>query len=101
MYKKFIITEEGILKFGVVHMHRDLLSFGETCEYGGGLWQIDNQRNAIVLYGSSYDFGSPDFTSVRKIDWSGLGGSKHPLLYMPCWPDETGMYEITTTLGLL
>lgn len=94
MYRKFIITDEGTLKFGVVHMHKDILSFGETCEFGGGMWDIDNSRGAILLYGSSFDFGSPQMDQVKKIDWSGLGGNKRPLFYMPCYPDEIGMYEV-------
>ena len=29
MYQKFIINQDGVLKFGRVYLHRDLLSQGE------------------------------------------------------------------------
>ena len=47
MFQKFIINREGILKFGHVYLHRDMLAPGEQCTYGGGLWKIDESRGAI------------------------------------------------------
>lgn len=38
MYQKFIINQDGVLKFGNVYQHRDLLKWNEDCLYGGGLW---------------------------------------------------------------
>ena len=81
MFQKFIINRDGVLKFGRVYLHRDMLSPGEQCTYGGGLWKIDEGRGAIMLYGRSFDF-------VKQIDWSGLGGPPRPLLYLPHWPSE-------------
>ena len=94
MYQKFIITQDGVLKFGRVYMHRDLQGVGELCVWGGGLWKVDDSRGAIVLYGRSFDFGLPEFEHVRRIDWTGVGGRPHPLLYMPHWPNEDGMEPI-------
>lgn len=94
MYQKFIITDEGILKFGNVYMHRDLLEIGERCPYGGGLWKIDHARGAILLYGRSFDFGTPDFSHVRRISWQGLGGVPRPLLYAPNWPEEDHLLPV-------
>lgn len=88
MYQKFIINQEGVLKFGHVYLHKDLLSFGEQCPYGGGLWKSDESRRAILLYGRSFDFGAPDFSQVRRIDWSGISGNPVPLFYLPHWPNE-------------
>ena len=88
MYQKFIINQDGVLKFGHVYLHRDLLKHGEKCIYGGGLWKIDENRGAIMLYGRSFDFGVPDFDYLKQIDWSGVGGNPHPLLFLPNWPDE-------------
>ena len=88
MYQKFIITNEGTLRFGQVYLHRDLLHYGEDCTYGGGLWKIDHSRNAILLYGRSFDFGLPDFSQVRHIDWSHFGNLHPILLYAPHWPNE-------------
>ena len=88
MYQKFIINQDGVLKFGRVYMHRDLLDWHEDCPYGGGLWKIDEGRRAILLYGRSFDFGVPDFSGLKRIDWSHLGGTPRPLFYLPHWPNE-------------
>ena len=49
MYQKFIITQDGVLKFGKVYQHVDLLDWGEECPYGGGLWKKDEGRRAICF----------------------------------------------------
>ena len=67
MYQKFIINQDGVLKFGHVYLHKDLLARDERCLYGGGLWKIDEGRRAILLYGRSFDFGAPDFHHLRRI----------------------------------
>ena len=94
MYQKFIITDDGTLRFGNVYLHRDLLEFGEHCSYGGGFWKIDDSRGAILLYGRSFDFGTPSFNQVRRIEWSGLGGQPRPLFFVPNWPDEDRLEPI-------
>lgn len=94
MFQKFIINRDGVLKFDHVYLHRDMLAPGEQCTYGGGLWKIDEGRGAIVLYGRSFDFGPPDFDYVKKIDWTGLGGTPRPLLYLPHWPSEEEVVPI-------
>lgn len=88
MYQKFIITHEGVLRFGTVYLHRDLLQPGEECEYGGGFWKKDEERNAILLYGRSFDFGQPSLCQIRRIEWSGIDGNAYPLFYAPNWPNE-------------
>lgn len=40
MFQKFIINRDGVLKFGHVYLHRDMLAPGEQCTYGGGLWKL-------------------------------------------------------------
>ena len=94
MFQKFIINRDGVMKFGRVYLHRDMLSPDEQCTYGGGLWKIDEGRGAIVLYGRSFDFGPPDFDFVKQIDWTGLGGTPRPLLYLPHWPSEEEIVPI-------
>ena len=94
MYQKFIINQDGVLRFGQVFLHRDLLSPGERCVYGGGLWRLDESRRIILLYGRSFDFGEPDFDYVRRIDWSGVGGSPLPLFHMPRWPNEETLIPV-------
>jgi hypothetical protein len=94
MYQKFIINQEGVLKFGRVYQHRDLLGWNEDCPYGGGLWKLDEGRRAILLYGRSFAFGAPDFNHVRRIEWSGIGGTPYPLFFLPHWPNEESMVPV-------
>lgn len=94
MYQKFIITQDGRLKFGKVFLHRDLLNNNERCIYGGGLWKIDTERNAVLLYGRSFDFGPPDFDYVKQVDWEGVGGMPLPLFILPEWPEEDVLQPI-------
>ncbi len=94
MFRKFIITQDGVLKFGHVYLHRDLQGQGERCVWGGGLWEADDAIGAIVLYGRSFDFGPPEFDHVRRIDWSGVGGRPVPLFHLPHWPDREEMVPV-------
>lgn len=94
MYQKFIINQVGVLKFGNVYQHRDLLEWGEECPYGGGLWKMDEERRAIHLYGRSFAFGAPCFEYVRCIQWAGVGGTPRPLFFLPHWPSEEGMQPV-------
>ncbi len=71
MYQKFIINQDGVLRFGRVYQHRDLLEWNEDCPYGGGLWKVDEARRAILLYGRSFVFGPPRLEQVKCIEWSG------------------------------
>lgn len=87
MAQKFIISEDGILKFGDVRLHRDLFIWGESDCYGGGFWTVDHSRNAIILHGRSFDFGGPDFTRVKQIKWAGVGGKPCSLFYAPYYPN--------------
>lgn len=94
MYQKFIITDEGSLRFGVVYQHRELLDPGEDASNGGGLWLLDEERRCILLYGRSFDFGGPDFTNLKKIEWGSLHGRIWPLFYLPCWPSLDPMEPV-------
>ena len=94
MYQKFIITSEGVLRFGNVYQHSELLQWGEECPYGGGLWKVDEARQAILLYGRSFAFGSPFLEQVRRIEWNGTGSTPRPLFYLPHWPSEENMVPI-------
>ena len=89
MAQKFIIGADGVLRFGSVYLHKELLAPGESWCYGGGFWQIDHARAAVALYGRSFDFGLPGFDHLQHIDWSGLGGQPHTLFYYPHWPDQS------------
>lgn len=89
MYRKFIITQDGILRFGIVYQHNELLDYHEHGDGGGGLWKYDPLRDAILLYGRSFEFGPPDFSSLQRVDRTGVGYNNATLLYLPKWPDES------------
>ena len=101
MYQKFIITGEGVLRFGNVYQHRELLHWDEECPYGGGLWKVDEGRRAVLLYGRSFAFGPPNFEQVRRIEWSGLGGTPRPLFYLPHWTSEDSLVPVYATYPLI
>lgn len=65
--QKFIITEDGTMRFVDVRLHRDLIPDGDDTCHGGGFWRIDNQRACIILYGRSFDFGPPEFVFLERI----------------------------------
>lgn len=94
MYQKFIINQDGVLKFGRVYQHCDLLEPGEKCPYGGGLWKMDEERGAVLLYGRSFAFGPPDTHYIKKIDWHSLGKSPCPLFFLPLWPNEEQLVPV-------
>ena len=96
MYQKFIITDKGMLRFGHVYQHRELLQWGEECPYGGGLWKIDETRRAILLYGRSFAFGPPSFEQVKHIEWSGSRITPRPLFFLPHWPSEESLVPVCT-----
>lgn len=92
--QKFVITNEGEMRFGDVRLHRHLLPWGDDECHGGGFWELNPAAKTVELYGRSYDFGAPDFSAVRSIDWSGLPldalglepGEKPALIYYPLYP---------------
>lgn len=94
MYNKFIISQTGTLIFGNVYLHRDLLPSGEDTCWGGGLWQIDNQRGIVLLYGRSFDFGAPDFSRMLRVDRSGINDLDYPIFYQRRFCDEEVLEKI-------
>ena len=92
--QKFVITQDGELRFGDVRLHKDLLPWGDTECWGGGFWQVSANGLCIELYGRSYDFGAPDFAYLRSINREGLGGLTLPLIYYPLYPEPNGARQI-------
>ena len=98
MYRKFIINQDGVLLFGNVYQHRELLGWGETCPYGGGLWRYDAARGALLLYGRSFAFGPPSIEAVREIDWESVGYGPCPVFFLPDWPHENRLLPVAAGL---
>lgn len=70
MYPKFIIagnavTGRGYLRMGTVINHKDL-RIGYEKIWGGGWWARNDETRTIILYGSSGDFGHPDFSHLAS-----------------------------------
>lgn len=76
MANKFIIVTKdhyiGELRFGMVDLHRDLKGRNESV-YGGGTFEIDENKKILKLSGRSDDFGLPIFDGWDKLkisdDW--------------------------------
>lgn len=97
MYQKFIITDDGELRFGNVFHHRNLLRWDEGCSNGGGLWRVDEARAAVILYGRSFEFGSPLFENLKYVNWDGIDGVERQLFYQPHWPYD----EMLVPVGVM
>lgn len=85
---KFIITDKGVFRLGMVTWHRDLLLPGEYC-YGGGYYEFDFVSNRLILTGESTDFGRPrwEWIEVLRVPavYRGLR-----IIYVPrsSWEDD-------------
>lgn len=65
-HPKFIITNGGHLRLGMVTLHRDLLMAHEECR-GGGFYDIDYVGNALLLSGKSFDYGPPRWSGITVL----------------------------------
>ena len=65
-HPKFIITNGGHLRLGMVTLHRDLLMAHEECR-GGGFYNIDYVGNALLLSGKSFDYGPPRWNGITVL----------------------------------
>ena len=63
---KFIITQSGWLRLGMVNQHRDLLHRFDVC-IGGGYYEFDYVGNRILLSRLSYDFGKPQWGRLQTL----------------------------------
>jgi len=61
--QKFVVTHEGVFKYGNVRMHKDLLGPKDIC-IGGGFYAFDYVSSRLLLTGKSYDFGPPKWNYI-------------------------------------
>lgn len=66
---KFILTNKGELRLGMVNRHYELLKADEHC-YGGGYYEFDYLSNRLLLWGFSTDFGKPRWEKCQRINVS-------------------------------
>jgi len=85
---KFILTDQGFFRMGMVNLHKNLLRAGEHC-YGGGYYEFDFLSNRLILTGESTDFGPPrwEWIDVLKVP-STYRGLR--IVYVPyrSWEDD-------------
>ena len=62
-HPKFIITNGGFLRLGMVTLHRDLLMAHEQC-LGGGFYEFDYAGDRLILSGKSFDYGPPRWNKI-------------------------------------
>lgn len=64
--RKFVVTGDGVFRFGDVNLHKQLLAPGESC-IGGGVYEWDYVGNRMLLSGKSYDFGRVKWSMVDTL----------------------------------
>ena len=92
MHPKFLLISDpktpliGTFVYGMVGQHKELIE-GYVKTHGGGWFHKDDERKVMTLYGSSGDYGEPDFRFLDRIP-SELRG--YTFIYTPCWggPDQ-------------
>ena len=65
-HPKFIITNDGFFRLGMVNQHKDLLIRNDQC-IGGGYYQFDWTSNRLILDRASYDFGRPRWHLIEAL----------------------------------
>lgn len=99
MNPKFIIAvrpgeNRGSLRLGMVINHKDLV-IGYEKVRGGGWWARDDEKKELILYGSSCDYGSPDFRFMNRmprefVDYTVI---YTPMINLPGNPLDTSEVE--------
>ena len=88
-HPKFIITNGGHLRLGMVTLHRDLLMPHEQC-LGGGFYEYDYADNMLILSGKSFDYGTPRWGKIETLlvpeAYRGV-----PIIYRDSWGDELNL----------
>ncbi len=97
LYPKFILTTDGHLRLGMVHLHRELLEPQDHCA-GGGFYRFDAVEGRLLLERESYDYGPPRWSAVDRLivprDYEGLR-----LVYVSsAWPYDE--HDLTSLFGV-
>lgn len=97
--RKFIITNKGMLRMGMVELHRDLLRPGDMC-YGGGYYEFDYVSNRLILSGESTDFGIPRWDWLDELHVPEVERGLR-IVYVPTtrsWEDD---YDVSAELKVI
>jgi hypothetical protein len=55
---------EVTMRYANTDYHRGMVFNNETC-IGGGMFTFDDDKNEMLLWGSSDDFGAPKFSEIK------------------------------------
>jgi hypothetical protein len=69
VFNKFIVEGDALI-IGRVTYHRELADKHEEV-LGGGMYNLDYENKTFTLFGSSQDFGSVSFETLKKVVLSG------------------------------
>ncbi len=64
--QKFILTSDGMFRYGDVSLHKHLLQGDEMC-IGGGMYEFDYVSGRMLLHGRSYDYGRPKWHYLNSL----------------------------------
>ncbi len=98
MNPKFLLVSDpeapliGTFVYGMVGQHKELVK-GYVKTHGGGWFHQDDARRIMTLYGSSGDYGEPDFRFLDRIP-SELKG--YSFVYSPGWGEEEHELDVST-----
>ena len=98
MNPKFLLVSDpsapliGTFVYGMVGQHKELVK-GYVKTHGGGWFHQDEARRIMTLYGSSGDYGEPDFRFLDRIP-SELKG--YSFVYSPGWGEEEHELDVST-----
>lgn len=87
----------GKLIFGNVEFHSDLVPSKDYTAYGGGMYDIDEEKKEVYLTKHSVDYGHPCFDNV---DWKEIQVEEEfkdfKFLYTSDFPSYWGIENTTT-----
>ena len=81
----------GTFVYGMVGQHKELIE-GYVKTHGGGWFHKDDRKKVMTLYGSSGDYGEPDFRFLDRIP-SELKG--YTFIYSPDWGDGERQLDVS------
>lgn len=97
MHPKFLLISApetpltGRFVYGMVGQHKELIE-GYVKTHGGGWFHKDDARKTMTLYGSSGDYGEPDFRFLDQIP-SELKG--YTFVYSPDWGEDEHELDVS------
>ena len=93
-HPKFIITDRGHLRLGMVTLHRDLLMPHEMF-LGGGFYEYDYASNILILSGKSFDYGPPRWSKIDILQVPEAYRNV-PIVYRGHWDDDLNITDTFT-----